>query len=84
MHLDYQEFEVLNKDIRTVFVLLFDKINDFRNIINSHRSRLDQASSKVMDNIMKNPLKERLEKIFMFRKHHHKFQQIIKKTLSNE
>ena len=33
---------------------------------------------------MRNPLKERLERIFIFRKHHHKFRQIIKKTLSNE
>lgn len=84
MHLDYQEFEGLKKEIQSVFVLLFDKINDFRTMINSNRSRLDQTSSRVMDNIMKNPLKERLERIFLFRKHHHKFRQIIKKTLSNE
>ena len=37
-----------------------------------------------MDNILKNPLKERLDRIFIFRKHHHKFRQIIKKTLSQE
>jgi len=50
----------------------------------SSRSRLDAASSKVLDNLVKNPLKERLERIFIFRKHHYKFRQIIKKTLSNE
>ena len=33
---------------------------------------------------MKNPLEDRLERIFIFRKHHHRFRQIIKKTLSNE
>jgi len=84
MHLDYTEFDGLKKEIQSVFVLLFDKINDFRNMINSNRSRLDQQSNKVMDGIMKNPLKERLERIFVFRKHHYKFRQIIKKTLSNE
>jgi dynein heavy chain 1 len=84
MHLDYSEFDVLKKEIQNVFALLFEKINDFRNMINSNRSRLDQQSNKVMDGIMKNPLKERLERIFVFRKHHYKFRQIIKKTLSNE
>ena len=84
MYLDYQEFEVLKKDIQSVFVLLFDKINEFRAMISTSRSKLDPASAKVMDNIMKNSLKERLERIFIFRKHHHKFKQIIKKTLSNE
>ena len=49
-----------------------------------NRARLDPASNKVMDNILKNPLEERLERIFIFRKHHYKFRQIIKKTLSNE
>ena len=73
MHLDYQEFEVLKKDIQGVFVLLFDKINEFRAMISTNRSKLDPASAKVMDNIMKNSLKERLERIFIFRKHHHKF-----------
>ena len=37
-----------------------------------------------MDNIMKNPLQDRLERIFIFRKHHYKFSQIIRKTLTNE
>jgi hypothetical protein len=53
-------------------------------MINTNRSRLDANSNKVMDNIMKNPLQDRLERIFIFRKHHYKFSQIIKKTLSNE
>lgn len=84
MHLDYQEFEALKKEIQSVFALRFDKITEFRNMINSNRSRLDQTSNKVMDNIMKNPLQDRLERIFIFRKHHYKFSQIIRKTLSNE
>jgi dynein heavy chain 1 len=84
MHLDYQEFENLKKEIQSVFQILFDRINDFRNMINSHRSRLDPQSTRVMENIMRNPLKERLERIFIFRKHHHRFKQIIRKTLSNE
>lgn len=84
MHLEYQEFENLKKEIRTVFQILSDRINDFKNMINNHRARLDQTSQKVMDNIMKNPLKERLERIFVFRMHHHRFKQVIRKTLSNE
>ena len=73
MHLDYQEFENLKKEIRMVFQILTDRINDFKNMINNHRARLDQTSQKVMDNIMKNNLKERLERIFVFRMHHHRF-----------
>lgn len=73
MHLDYPEFEALKKEIQSVLDLLFDKINEFRTMINNTRSKLDQTSNKVMDNIMKNLLKERLERIFVFRKHHHKF-----------
>jgi len=30
MHLDYQEFEALNKEIRSVFTLLFEKVQEFR------------------------------------------------------
>jgi len=84
MHLDYQEFEALKKEIRSVFNRLAERQQDFRNIINSNRSKLDQTANKAMDNMMKNALKERLEKIFLFRKHHQKFRQIIRKTLSNE
>jgi dynein heavy chain 1 len=73
MHLDYPEFENLKKDIRNVFQILSDRINEFKNMINNHRARLDQTSQRVMDNIMKNPLKERLERIFVFRMHHHRF-----------
>lgn len=74
MHLDYPEFENLKKEIQTVFTVLFDKITDFRNMVGSSgKSRLDATSQKVMDNIVKNPLKERLERIFVFRKHHNRF-----------
>lgn len=84
MHLDYQEFEALKEEIQSAFRLLFEKINDFRGMLAGGRARLDATSNKVMENIMRNPLQERLTRIFTFRKHHHKFRQIIKKTLSNE
>ena len=56
MHLDYQEFDALKKEIQSVFALLLAGIKDFRTMINNNRPRLDQTSSKVMENIMKNPL----------------------------
>jgi hypothetical protein len=73
MHLDYNEFYTLKKNIKNVFTFLFEKINDFKGIVNKNTSMLDAASKKVLENIMNNPLKERLEKIFIFRKHHYKF-----------
>jgi dynein heavy chain 1 len=82
MHLDHSEFESLKKEIQLVFTVLFEKIGDFRAMLGTNRARLDATSQKVMDNILKNPLKERLERIFIFRKHHHRFRQIITKTLS--
>lgn len=33
MHLDYNEFDSLKKEIQSVFVLYTDKINDFKAII---------------------------------------------------
>ncbi len=39
---------------------------------------------KVLEQVLRNALKERVDRIFIFRKHHHKFKQIIKKTLSYE
>jgi len=73
MLLDYQEFEILKRDISSVFQLLFEKIQEFRTNINNNRSRLDVTSNRAMEVIMQNPLKDRLERIFIFRKHHFKF-----------
>jgi hypothetical protein len=41
MHLDYQEFDSLKEDIRSVFRLLLAGIKDFRTMINSNRPKLD-------------------------------------------
>lgn len=41
MHLDYQEFDVLKKEIQSVFALLLAGIKDFRTMINSNRPKLD-------------------------------------------
>ena len=84
MLIDYSEFEVQRREIQQVFTLLNDKITEFRTNISNNRSRLDVTSSRAMESIVQNPLKERLERIFIFRKHHYKFRQIIKKTLSQE
>jgi len=84
MHSDYAEFEATRDDIKKVFTLLSNKIAEVKQHLNQARIRLDAASQKVMENIDKNHLRDRLEKIFVFRKHHDKFKQIIKKTLSQE
>lgn len=42
MHLDYNEFENLRKEIKKVFVLHTEKINDFKQILANNRQRPDQ------------------------------------------
>jgi dynein heavy chain 1 len=88
MHLDYQEFEGLKREIQSVFGLLLEKVEDFRAMLaggpRAALNRLDPDTSAALERLRKNALKERLERIFIFRKHHHKFRQIIKRTLSNE
>jgi len=41
MYLEYNEFEVLKKDIQKVFTILFENITKFREIVNVNRSRVD-------------------------------------------
>jgi len=84
MHVEYQEFEYLKRDIQSVFTQLQQGIRDFKTMINNNRTKLDATCNKVMETILKNPLQIRLERIFVFRRHHYQFKQIIQKTLSQE
>jgi hypothetical protein len=84
MYLEYSDFERMREEIREVFKKYQNKIAEFRNHITTTRLRPDSNSHKVLEGIMKNPLIERLEKIFVFRQHHNKFVEIINKTLVND
>jgi dynein heavy chain 1 len=84
MYLEYADFEKMREEIREVFKKYYAKITEFRQHLNTTRLRLDASSTKVLENIMKNPLIDRLEKIFIFRQHHAKFVEIINKTLVND
>ena len=84
MYLEYSDFESMREEIREVFKKYQAKIGEFRQHLNNTRLRLDANSSKVLENIMKNPLIDRLERIFIFRQHHNKFVEIINKTLVND
>jgi len=55
MLLDYQEFEILKRDISSVFQLLFEKIQEFRTNINNNRSRLDVTQTEQWKSSCKIP-----------------------------
>jgi len=84
MHLEYVEFENLKDDIKNVFTLLSKKIHEFKQHLQQNRLRLDNTANKIIEMLEKNQLRERLERIFIFRKHHNEFKQIIRRTLSQE
>ena len=54
MHVEYQEFEYLKRDIQSVFTSLQTGIKDFKAMINQNRQRLDATCNQVMENILKN------------------------------
>jgi hypothetical protein len=51
MHLDYSEFALKKKDIKNVFKLLMDKVEDLKTSLNTGRTRLDDESKRIFDEI---------------------------------
>ena len=84
MRLEFQQFEGLRRQIAGIFAMLDDKIQEFKASISQSRARIDARYQQVMKEIVKNALQDRLNRIMVFRGHHHRLTKIIRKKLSKE
>ena len=55
-----------------------ERITEFKQNINSARTRIDNRHLKVLEDIVKNSLHDRINRILIFRDHHHNVSKLIK------
>jgi hypothetical protein len=73
MYLDYKEFKGISKNIKQVFEAWFENLKQFKDMIRGQIGRKsDRTGVSNLISLEKNPIKDRLDQIIVFRHQHYK------------